>query len=111
MAAQFAEDAEPDDVVVGPTQSHAQQVSDALLQCLSEPLKSGIQKKVAAIEGRKGYRTALGMLGPEGKALPSEVARNIAKMAASKTVEGGRKKTRRNRKHRKQTKRRRHSRK
>ncbi len=67
-------------------------VLDAIRECvLSKPTEKELGKKVAAHEGRRTFRTALGWQGPDGKELPEEVARNIAKFAASPKIQGGRK--------------------
>lgn len=90
--------------------------------CSGRPTKSDIQKQVAAREGRKAYRAMLGWQGPaessassssssaapesaQRRKLPEDVARHIAKYAAVKKIEGGRKKTRKTKKTKKATRR------
>jgi hypothetical protein len=69
-------------------------VVEAIKHICGRPSEKDIQKGVAAREGKKAYRAMLGWQGSDGRELPVEVARNIAKLSVSKKVDGGRKKTR-----------------
>lgn len=68
------------------------------------PPLAELQTKVAEHEGRRGFRTALKMKGPQGQDLPEEVARKIGKMSATKTIGG--KRNKKSKKTKKQTRRR-----
>jgi hypothetical protein len=81
-------------------------VVEAIAHMCGRPSEKDIQKAVATREGKKAYRAMLGWQGPDGRELPVEVARNIAKLAAVKKVDGGKKKTRKSRNTKKSTRRR-----
>jgi len=81
-------------------------VVEAIKHICGRPSEKDIQKGVAAREGKKAYRAMLGWQGPDGRELPVEVARNIAKLSVAKKVDGGKKKTRKSSKAKKSTRRR-----
>lgn len=81
-------------------------VVEAIKHICGRPSEKDIQTAVATREGKKAYKAMLGWQGPNGRELPVEVARNIAKLTAAKKIDGGRKKSKKAKKSKKSTRRR-----
>lgn len=81
----------------GTNPEHVESVLDALRDCADRPVirKKNLENELKNREGRRAFRSALGIQGPGGKELPEDVARKIAKMVVEmpKPTTGGRKKT------------------